>query len=75
MRIDLEVMSLQVFFHRKMCKAEKIQAFVQNEEVLANFQQISCPHSCAIGGNSPEPLVSTVTASSNVFNCNGSYEY
>ena len=41
MRINLDLLGLQVFFYRKVGKPENVQAFVQNEEVLANFQQIN----------------------------------
>jgi hypothetical protein len=45
MRIDLELLGLQAFFHGKAGKPENVQAFVTNEEVLAGFQQISRPYS------------------------------
>jgi len=53
MRIDLELLGLYVFFYRKVGKPENIQAFVQNEKVLAGFQQISRPYSRAVAGKFP----------------------
>jgi hypothetical protein len=56
MRIDLRLLGFQVFFHRKVGKPENIQAFVQDEEVLAGFQQISRPYTCAFVGKFPRAV-------------------
>jgi len=56
LRIDPQLLDLQVFFHRKVGKPENIQAFIQNEEVLAGFQQISRPYTCAFAGKYPQAV-------------------